>query len=186
MVGKLEDITVQLGREEMLLNRANKDPLTGVYNRSGEEIIDGKLLLHCSGVFFMIDLDNFKEINDSCGHAAGDQVLARVAKAFDKLVGRDGIVARVGGDEFVIFIPDSWENQRIVDMAESIMELMDRTMEEDYIVMQVSASIGIAVAPKDGSSYAELYSAADKAMYYIKQNDKKGFAFYKGEGKDQI
>ncbi|MDW2797127.1 diguanylate cyclase [Clostridium boliviensis] len=186
MVGKLEDITVQLGREEMLLNRANKDPLTGVYNRSGEEIIDGKLSLLCSGVFFMIDLDNFKEINDTCGHAVGDQVLTRVARAFDKLVGSDGIVARVGGDEFVIFIADSWENQLIVDMAQSIMKLMDSTMEEDYIVMRVSASIGIAVAPKDGSSYAELYSAADKAMYYIKQNDKKGFAFYRGEGKDQI
>lgn len=186
MVGKLEDITDQLGREEMLLNRARKDPLTGVYNRSGEQIIDGKLALLSSGVFFMIDLDNFKEINDSCGHAAGDQVLTRVAEALDKLVGRDGIVARVGGDEFVVFIPENLEIQQITDMAESILELMDHTEEGYYTVIRVSASIGIAVAPKDGSSYEELYSAADKAMYYIKQNSKKGFAFYKGEGKEHI
>ncbi len=184
MVGKLEDITDQLGREEMLLNRARKDPLTGVYNRSGEQIIDGKLALLCSGVFFMIDLDNFKEINDSCGHAAGDQVLTRVAQALDKLVGKAGIVARVGGDEFVVFIPENLEVQQITDMAESILELMDHTEEGYYTVIRVSASIGIAVAPKDGSSYEELYSAADKAMYYIKQNSKKGFAFYKGEGKE--
>nr|WP_314461451.1 diguanylate cyclase [uncultured Clostridium sp.] len=184
MVGKLEDITDQLGREEMLINRARKDPLTGVYNRSGEQIIDGKLTLLCSGVFFMIDLDNFKEINDSCGHAAGDQVLTRVAETLDKLVGREGIVARVGGDEFVVFIPENWEVQRITDMAESILKIMDHTEEGYYTVIRVSASIGIAVAPKDGRSYEELYSAADKAMYYIKQNCKKGFAFYKGEGKD--
>jgi diguanylate cyclase (GGDEF)-like protein len=186
MVGKLEDITDQLGREEMLLNRARKDPLTGVYNRSGEQIIDGKLSIRCSGIFFMIDLDNFKEINDSCGHAAGDHVLTRVAEALDKLVGKDGIVARVGGDEFVVFITQNWEVWQITDMAESILKLMDHTDEGYYTVIRVSASIGIAVAPKDGSSYEELYNAADKAMYYIKQNSKKGYAFYKGEGKDHV
>jgi diguanylate cyclase (GGDEF)-like protein len=186
MVGKLEDITDQLGREEMLLNRARKDPLTGVYNRSGEQIIDGKLSLQCSGIFFMIDLDNFKEINDSCGHAAGDHVLTRVAESLDKLVGKDGIVARVGGDEFVVFITENWEVRQITDLAESILNLMDHTDEGYYTVIRVSASIGIAVAPKDGASYEELYNAADKAMYYIKQNSKKGYAFYKGDGKDHV
>ena len=186
MVGKLEDITDQLGREEMLINRARKDPLTGVYNRSGEQIIDGKLSLLCSGIFFMIDLDNFKEINDTCGHAAGDHVLTRVAESLEKLVGKDGIVARVGGDEFVVFITENWDDLRITDMAESILDLMDHTEEGYYTVIRVTASIGIAIAPKDGSSYEELYNAADKAMYYIKQNSKRGYAFYKGEGKEHL
>ncbi len=131
----------------------------------------------------MIDLDNFKEINDTCGHAAGDHVLTRVAESLEKLVGKDGIVARVGGDEFVVFITENWDETQITDMAESILDLMDHTEEGYYTVIRVTASIGIAIAPKDGSSYEELYNAADKAMYYIKQNSKRGYAFYKGEGK---
>lgn len=184
MVGKLEDITDQLGREEMLINRARKDPLTGVYNRSGEQIINRKLALQCMGIFFMIDLDNFKEINDSWGHSAGDQVLTRVAGDLDQLVNGEGIVVRVGGDEFVIFIPNSLNVEQIISMAESILMGINHPEESDHEVIGISASIGIAIAPKDGSTYEELYNAADKAMYYIKQNSKKGFAFYKGDGKE--
>ncbi|MEY8353026.1 diguanylate cyclase [Lachnospiraceae bacterium 54-53] len=177
MVGKLEDIMLQLGREEMLMDRARKDPLTGVYNRSGEQIIDGKLASGKKGLFFMIDLDNFKDINDTYGHAAGDMVLTWVAGELDKLFGDDGVVARVGGDEFVVFVPEVWDRGRTSEMAEAILKAVRKPEAEDLADITVSASIGIAAAPEAGETYGELYCAADKAMYYIKQNEKEGYAF---------
>lgn len=186
MVGKLEDIMDQLGREEMLINKARKDPLTGVYNRSGEQIINKKLSSAKCGLFFMIDLDNFKDINDTCGHAAGDRVLTWVAGELDKLFGDDGVVARVGGDEFVAFIPEKWEHDRTAEMAEAVLEVFKRKEVEEFPDIRVSASIGIAAAPKNGTTYGELYCAADKAMYYIKQKEKEGYAFYQDEGSQNL
>lgn len=182
MVGKLEDIMIQLGREEMLINKARKDPLTGVYNRSGEQIIDGKLASCKAGLFFMIDLDNFKDINDTYGHATGDLVLTWVAGKLDKLFGDDGVVARVGGDEFVVFVPEEWEHDRTAEIAEEVLKTLKKPEEEELPDITVSASIGIAAAPKNGNTYGELYCAADKAMYYIKQNAKEGYAFCEDEG----
>ncbi len=178
VVGKLEDIMEQLGREERLKNEARRDLLTGMYNRFGKRIIDKELASRKKGLFIMIDLDNFKEINDTYGHVAGDTALICVAGDLKRLFGETGVVARMGGDEFVVFLPEEWDTGRIETAAKAIIDAFRNIESEEFPEIKISASIGIAVAPKDGITYGELYHAADKAMYWVKNNSKKGYAFY--------
>ena len=178
VVGKLEDIMEQLGREERLKNEARRDLLTGMYNRFGKRIIEKELASRKRGLFIMIDLDNFKEINDTYGHVAGDTALTFVAGDLKRLFGETGVVARMGGDEFVVFVPEEWDTQRIENAAKAIIEAFRNIESEEFPEITISASIGIAVAPKDGVTYGELYHAADKSMYWVKNNSKKGYAFY--------
>ncbi|WP_367567536.1 diguanylate cyclase [Lacrimispora sp.] len=178
VVGKLEDIMEQLGREERLKNEARRDLLTGMYNRFGKRLIEKELASRKRGLFIMIDLDNFKEINDTYGHVAGDTALTFVAGDLKRLFGETGVVARMGGDEFVVFVPEEWDTERIEIAAKAIIEAFRNIESEEFPEITISASIGIAVAPKDGVTYGELYHAADKAMYWVKNNSKKGYAFY--------
>ncbi|MFT4105256.1 MAG: diguanylate cyclase [Lacrimispora sp.] len=178
LVGKLEDIMEQLGREERLKNEARRDLLTGMYNRFGKRLIEKELASRKKGLFIMIDLDNFKEINDTYGHVAGDTALTCVAGDLKRLFGETGVVARMGGDEFVVFVPEEWDTERIENAAKAIIEAFRNIESEEFPEITISASIGIAVAPKDGVTYGELYHASDKAMYWVKNNSKKGYAFY--------
>lgn len=177
VVGKLVDISDQRGREQLLRQAALADALTGVYNRSAEVLIDNLLAKDRRGLFFMIDLDDFKHVNDTYGHAAGDTLLVGIAQILREGFRSNDIIARVGGDEFIAFIPGVNDSET----AENKAAIIQKRMEHLYIPgcdRAVSASIGAASAPRDGSCYAELASAADRAMYTIKQQSKNGFAFH--------
>lgn len=180
VVGKLVNINRQRGREQVLRQAALADVLTGVYNRAAESMIDEQLKKDGKGLFFMLDLDDFKNVNDTYGHAAGDELLIGVAQILKEVFRPDDIVARVGGDEFVAFLSGT-DDPRV---AEHKALAIQRRMEQLYISgtgETVSASIGAASAPRDGSSYEELTAAADRAMYSIKQKSKKGFALHNRE-----
>lgn len=177
IVGKLVDISNQRSREQLLRQAALVDVLTGVYNRSVENIINEKLERDARGLFFMIDMDNFKNVNDTFGHAAGDELLINVTHILRDVFRPDDIIGRIGGDEFVVFIFGTNDPRVAENRASAIQSYMERL----YIPGSnqiVSASIGVAIAPQDGSTYEELASAADQAMYSIKKKSKKGFAFH--------
>ncbi len=179
IIGKLVDIDNQIDREKTLIEQARRDILTDVYNKSGESLIDEILSKEGSGLFFMIDLDNFKEINDSCGHATGDEILTKVGAVLKGLFRPSDIVARVGGDEFVAFISGNEDRNLAALKAQSVLNGIKGIVLKDSGDF-ISASIGIAVSPDNGSTYKALYEAADKAMYAVKQNKKDGYAFYNG------
>lgn len=177
IVGKLVDISDQRGREQVLQQAALKDILTGVYNRSAEMLINNLLKKDERGLFFMLDLDDFKSVNDTYGHAVGDALLIEVSQILKETFRPDDIIARVGGDEFIVFIsgindPKVAQNKAVV--IQSRMEQLCISGTEQ----SVSASIGAASAPQDGITYLEIASAADQAMYTIKQKSKKGFSLY--------
>jgi len=167
--GSLEDVTDRRRREQRLLKQAQTDLLTDTYNRAGEAVINRLLQVEESGMMLMVDLDNFKSVNDTYGHAVGDLFLKELGLLLKSLVREEDVVARVGGDEFVIFIPGS-DDQRIARIkAALITEKVANLRIKGYKEASVSASIGVAVCPNDGTRYQTLFEAADQAMYVEKQ-----------------
>ncbi|WP_165445325.1 sensor domain-containing diguanylate cyclase [Bacilliculturomica massiliensis] len=176
ILGKLEDITDQRRREKSLRDQAQTDALTGTYNKSGEEMIGRLLEKEGTGTLFMVDLDDFKEINDRYGHVAGDGVLVDVAAILRDMFAGAGVVARAGGDEFVAFAPGCRDRNTAADMAEQIVWRARAIQAAEC--GRVTVSVGVAVCPEDGTTFRMLYHAADAAMYAVKQARKDGWRFY--------
>ncbi len=161
-----------------VIDRSMHDPMTGLFNRYyAEEEIDTLLSRGRTGSFVMIDLDNFKYLNDTYGHVTGDQAICDIGQILATIVGDGGFVFRLGGDEFGIYIFNNdraYVEKLIVDL---FGEYNRQAVTTDYL-MNSSLSVGVALAPNDGESYAALYAAADKAQYCAKRNGKNGYCFY--------
>lgn len=166
-------------------NNAMKDALTGLYNRSyAENRITRLLKAGNSGALFMIDLDNFKYINDTYGHIAGDMALKAFSETLLKNVDRSDIVCRVGGDEFVVFFKNKTDREELEKKAQAILDTLTEILKEMGYGGIASVSIGIALHPHDGNTYDTLYNNADKALYFIKKNGKNSYCFYYDEEKN--
>ena len=129
----------------------------------------------------MCDLDNFKVINDTLGHDAGDALLCTVADQLRACTRALDTVSRLGGDEFVIVLEGLRHNDDIVDIANGILSQLSEPHEITGHTVNVSSSIGIAIAPQDGNDATELLRNADLAMYHAKELGKNGFQFYQAE-----
>lgn len=168
-----EDITAERRSAKALLHLAERDPLTNLYNRRRfhEELerftAEAQRRGSCVGLL-LIDLDDFKPINDSFGHQAGDEVLMSFARTLGQVVRRNEMFFRLGGDEFAILVPDA-EQPAMIGLARRVI---DRTAALEYHFSgqsaRVTASIGIALYPSDAGSGRDLVSCADEAMYRSK------------------
>ena len=135
--------------------------------------------------FYIIDLDHFKEVNDFLGHQFGDKVLVEFSKGLKKIFRPNDCIGRFGGDEFVVIV-DSLPNMEVViRKAEQIKQIAYNLTVEGKEKF-VTASIGIAIAPQNGRDYDELFSAADKALYHVKNTGKNGYycELFEEESKD--
>lgn len=177
IVGKLTDISERFDREQDLVRRAHMDPLTGVYNRSAEDLIRRRLEHSRGGALFMIDLDEFKQINDTLGHAVGDQVLVAVSQVLTHLFRSGDIVARVGGDEFLVFLEGPLDPDRMARRARTVLEQLE-SIRLPALGRPVKASIGVALSPPVAPDYAALHQAADQAMYQSKRHCKNSFQLH--------
>lgn len=156
------------------------DPLTGAYNRRAfinrfAEICDASE--DSRHAFLMIDMDNFRDVNDTLGHVRGDQVLSDVANKLQDTVGENGIVGRIGGDEFAVLLANMRRTKEIIAAAEGICAALSYDMNG----VRVSASIGIAMYPRHGDTFGELYERADAALYRAKGLGRDRFVIYKDE-----
>ncbi|MBR4580509.1 MAG: diguanylate cyclase, partial [Lachnospiraceae bacterium] len=171
------------------LDMARRDPLTGLYNRKyTEELIRKAIESDTSGMMFMIDLDNFKVINDNSGHVEGDRVIRMFADILRQHARNNDIVCRLGGDEFILYLLGVNDRKIAADRAKSILSaLTERLMDMGYSTL-VSVSIGIAIFPQDGRDFPTLYQNADKALYLVKINGKNSFRFFSDEedGDEQL
>lgn len=187
MCSRIDKILQMTEQKRELINIAHKDGLTDLINRRYlEGMLDKTDSAMEKGFFILLDLDNFKRVNDIFGHAVGDDVLIRFSKVLQEEVESKDSVCRVGGDEFIVFISGEEDKDKIKSIARRMIagiEFEVNDLLSDACDFKLSVSAGIAQKPEDGSTFSELYSAADKALYYVKQNGKRGYHFFNGEDK---
>lgn len=179
---RIDKILKMTEQKKELQDIALKDGLTALLNRRYMEKLlnqtetDGK-----KGFFMLLDLDNFKLVNDIFGHKVGDDVLVRFARVMEKQVGDENSVCRLGGDEFAVYFSGNYKKKDITNIASRMIAGIEYEINElllDSADLKVSVSIGIARKPEDGRGFTKLYSAADKALYFVKQNGKRGYHFF--------
>ena len=125
-----------------------------------------------------LDLDRFKVVNDTLGHAIGDDLLVAVGQKLQALVRQSDTVARLGGDEFVIMLDNPANREEVVHIAERIIVVINEPLEFHGKTAQVGTSIGIAMYPADGATAAELIKSADAAMYESKHAGRNTYRFF--------
>ena len=160
-------------------NKSCQDALTGLWNRVYTEAAVNKMIAQeAKGTLMMIDLDNFKAINDNYGHIEGDRVLKMFADTLRDLSGEEDILCRIGGDEFVVLYKDLTSKSEIGSRAADIISDLCDKLEQCKFETNSSVSIGIAQAPEEAAEFNRLYNCADKALYYVKQNGKNSYHFF--------
>ena len=185
LLSRIEKI-IQMDEVRRELDKSTKqDSLTGLWNRTYMQQEVERYITQkgdVRGTFMMMDLDNFKGINDHFGHIMGDTVLVKMAETLKELIGEDNIVCRIGGDEFACFIKGESRKEELRNIAEKIIDHVEKDV--NSIIgdgNDVSASVGLAVYPHDAIDFLNLYNKADKALYFVKQNGKRGCHFYQNQ-----
>lgn len=178
----MSDITPVKAVQDRLDHLAHHDALTGLPNRLHFMAALERALAHAdreqtSVALLFVDLDHFKAINDSFGHAVGDQLLAAVARRLQQAVRSEDLVARLGGDEFVVTLANLREREEAVRIAIKLLAELQEPLQLEDRLLRPAASIGIALYPGDGGTPAELLSTADDAMYEAKRLGRHTFAF---------
>lgn len=177
------DITAHFKYEEKMKHQLGHDSLTGLVNRMGflkkisETVAKAKGESSIAAVI-CLDLNNFKSVNESLGTMVGDRVLQNVAKHLLTLAGQDKIVARIGGDEFAILMPQVHAEEDVQDFVQSIIERFEQTITVDSHECLVTTSVGISLYPQNGSDPDELMKHADSAMYRAMGLGGSSFEFY--------
>ncbi len=164
---------------EQAVTLSKTDSLTGLYNRTGGMEKWRKLILeYDSMTIFMLDIDNFKRINDTFGHVAGDEALKALADVFNGMIDEEDIVIRLGGDEFILVFAKSLTESHIQEVANNIRRKCAKKLDEIGYGDIATVSAGVVRYPIDGKTVEELYSKADKALYTVKVNGKDNYHIY--------
>lgn len=180
-IGKFVNINYQ----KILQEQAKRDLLTGFYNKISTEIEINDLIAtnkasksNNEHAMFIIDLDHFKEINDNLGHHFGDFVLKEVATDIKDCFRKDDIFGRIGGDEFIVVMKNCNDIDIALEKAGQLCNVLQKPYHSETSNHAISASIGVALCPEDGTTFESLYKKADKALYYSKKNGRNRFAKY--------
>ena len=180
----LTEYTDRAYDNRVLKDEGSRDLLTGLLNKISTEQKVTDYLTEAgnkgqSAILFLIDIDNFKKVNDTMGHAFGDELLAGLGVGLSTLFRATDIVGRIGGDEFLVLmrnvVPDEETKKR---EAEKLLTFFRDFKVGEYVQYKCTASIGGAVFSKDGGDFDELYKAADNAMYESKRHGKNRVAYY--------
>ena len=180
-VGTISDIDEEKRIMEDLRRRAELDALTGLYNhaemeRRAEMYLAGRPETVCA--MFVIDVDNFKQINDRQGHLFGDAVLAELAAGMKKLTRKSDVIGRIGGDEFAMFLKDIPSSRIAEEKARKLLSMFQQLFKGEKKSVEVTCSVGLAIYPWDGNDYQSLYHCADMALYQSKSQGKNRYARY--------
>ncbi|MGD9970208.1 MAG: EAL domain-containing protein [Sulfuricurvum sp.] len=185
MLGITRDITERKISEEQIHYLANFDMLTGLPNRlqldnAVKDLLSLSKRNQSNLAIMFLDLDRFKEINDSLGHAVGDTLLVETAKRIQSILREEDMVARLGGDEF-IFLLQNTSMRGAASVASKVLKAFESPYFIEHHELNISGSIGIALYPNDGEDFGTLYKNADTAMYRSKQAGRNGFCFFTEE-----
>ena len=180
------DISERKAAEERIHHLAYYDSLTGLPNRALlnrllEQALTSARRYHRSGALLFIDLNRFKPINDSLGHAAGDRLLQLVAERLRAAVRTEDVVARLGGDEFVIALFDIARREHAARVAQKVIDGLAAPFQIEGHTLHIGAAIGISIYPRDGNTPETLLRMADIAMYRSKETGQTGYMFFNRE-----
>lgn len=181
-IASFTDITEHKAAEERIHYLAHHDPLTRLPNRFNlqgrlEQALADARRDHARLAVMFIDMDRFKNINDTLGHQVGDSLLVEVARRLEDSLRGSDLVARLGGDEFVVVLPDV-EGGAVTGIAEKIMKVLGTAYLIDGRELHSTPSIGISLFPADGDTVEELMKNADTAMYHAKASGRNNFQFF--------
>lgn len=182
-VGVIVDIDDEKKRSQKLLEKAERDALTKLYNKGATQNLIGSYLDSCDATainaLMIIDVDNFKQVNDSQGHLFGDAVLTEIAEKIQKLFRTIDVIGRVGGDEFIVFLKGISTEEVAHQKADQIIAIFQEVLSgQKRQSCQLSCSIGIALYPYHGLTFQQLYQKADHALYRAKKQGKNQYVTY--------
>ncbi|WP_425491052.1 EAL domain-containing protein [Novosphingobium flavum] len=181
--GSGSDLTERKRSEEHATRLAHYDSLTGLANRlqmskSLEKVLNARAAEHRACAVFLLDLDRFKQVNDTLGHPAGDSLLKQVANRLERVVGTPGRVGRLGGDEFQVIIPGRLEREELGRLAQRVISTLSEPYQIDGHRVVIGVSVGIALAPDDGVTSEAIIRNADLALYAAKDGGRGRHHFY--------
>lgn len=177
--GILVDISKMKDQEEAVRKLAFVDPLTNLPNRRQFiERLNESLSNERKGAVVLLDLDNFKDINDTLGHVYGDQILRVVAKRLEKLTEKDLFISRFGGDEFLVLIENCVDKETLNKIMKDLIKRVGENIIIGHHDNEIGVSIGITRYPKDSTSVDQLIMNADVAMYHVKKTGKNSFVYF--------
>ena len=183
--GIVINIDAEKQAERALQDRAERDSLTKLLNkdagRKQAEEYFSRFPEGVSSAMFIIDLDNFKQVNDRYGHLFGDSVLTRAAREIKKLFRNQDIVSRIGGDEFLVLMRGVADRNLVESRCQRLLSIFQSIFNDQNYKLPMSCSIGIALSPEHGRSYYELFNKADQALYWAKAKGKNNFVIYNEE-----
>ena len=185
ILGIYEDITERKNADERIHYLANFDPLTGLPNRAQlNEHLKYALSLtkrsNGNSALMLLDLDHFKDINDTLGHSVGDVLLVELAKRLSLLLREGDTVTRLGGDEFILLLPGT-DELGASQVAQKLLDVIAEPYQIEHYELNLTASIGIALYPQDGEDMETLSKSADTAMYRAKQDGRHCYRFFTQE-----
>lgn len=177
------EVSKRKASEKILQYQATHDSLTGLMNRNYSlkrlaHTIEVSKRNHTKILLMYIDLDNFKQINDTLGHTAGDEVLIESSKRLTSSLRKTDAIARLGGDEFLLILPDLKNNQQAENLAAKVLTLFEHPFYIQDHECVSSTSIGLSVYPQDGNTAETLLKCADMALYRVKDSGRNSFSFY--------
>ncbi len=181
--GSGTDLTERKRSQEHATRLARYDSLTGLANRfqmsqSLEKILAAPQVINRSCAVFLLDLDRFKQVNDTMGHPAGDALLKQVSQRLQRAVGKMGQVGRLGGDEFKVIIPTRVARDKLAELGREIINSLSQPYSIEGQRVIIGASVGIAIAPDDGETSEEIIRNADLALYAAKDGGRGRYHFY--------
>ena len=181
VIGKI--INIDLHKKELarLETKAMRDPLTGALNKEYTKIFIERYMDENpdkNGMMFVVDIDKFKDVNDTYGHIVGDNIIIEVVRAITKSFRSSDIVGRIGGDEFVVFACNVQKKEDQIKQAQKLHGVLRQPIEINGKVINKSASIGVAMFPDHGNTYERLVECADKALYAVKGGGRDAFIMY--------
>ncbi|MCH5263216.1 MAG: GGDEF domain-containing protein [Lachnospiraceae bacterium] len=180
IIGKLRNNE----KKKELEDKADTDLLTGLTNKLATERRIKDYMAqnpNTQSMLFILDVDNFKKINDTMGHAFGDEVLRSLGQQITAIFRATDVVGRVGGDEFMIFLKGVSDEDAIRKEAKKVENFFRNFQAGEYVKYAATASIGVAIFPQEGSDFESLYKAADQGLYKAKKRGKNQLAFYRDE-----
>ncbi len=183
-IGTMMDIDKEKKEKSRLISQAGTDQLTGFLNKISTSLKVSETIKQYpgeTGAFLLLDIDDFKKLNDEYGHSEGDNFLRAFTSKLSIRFGANDILGRIGGEEFVVYVSGDGDKEKTRELAEetaqTILKICHSIKLENVPDRDFSCSIGIALYPESGALYKELYEKADAAMYSVKRSGKNNYAF---------